>query len=69
VGGGGGGPHAPLTDSEAKNLSGPTLDEWIAHERARSHRFGGRTVFGGAEPESDDQLTRRAMKKRLSPSR
>jgi uncharacterized protein len=59
--------EARKIDRNAKNLTGPTLDEWITNERARSHRFGGRTVFGDAEPE--DQFTMRATKKRLSPSR
>ena len=41
-------------DAEARRLervaTGPSLPEIIATERARSHDYGGRTVFGDAEP-------------------
>lgn len=41
-------------DAEARRLerhaSGPSVPEFIAEERARSHAYGGRTVFGEAMP-------------------
>jgi hypothetical protein len=41
-------------DAEARRLerhaTGPSLPEIIDEERARSHEYGGRTVFGDAEP-------------------
>jgi uncharacterized protein len=33
-------------------LSGPTVEQLIGEERARSHAFGGRTVFGWAQPKA-----------------
>jgi hypothetical protein len=42
-------------DAEARRLerhaSGRSVEALIAEERERSHRYGGRTVFGEAEPE------------------
>jgi hypothetical protein len=41
-------------DAEARRLeraaTGPTLDAFVAEERAESWRYGGRTVFGPARP-------------------
>jgi hypothetical protein len=41
-------------DGQARQLervaSGPSVDAFIAEERARSRTYGGRTVFGWAEP-------------------
>jgi len=41
-------------DAQARQLerraSGPSVEELIAEERASSHRYGGRTVFGWAQP-------------------
>ena len=41
-------------DAEARKLervaTGPSVDAFIAEERARSHEYGGRTVFGEAKP-------------------
>jgi hypothetical protein len=41
-------------DAESRRLerhaTGPSFDALVAEERARSHAYGGRTVFGPAEP-------------------
>jgi hypothetical protein len=41
-------------DEQARQLErtakGPSLERLIARERERSHRYGGRTVFGRAQP-------------------
>src|SRR5439155_22027057 len=41
-------------DEQARQLehvaSGPTVEAFIAEEREQSHRYGGRTVFGEAQP-------------------
>jgi hypothetical protein len=41
-------------DDQARKLEpfakGPTLPEFIAEERRLSHAYGGRTVFGEAQP-------------------
>jgi len=41
-------------DAEARRLErhacGPSVEAFIAEERERSHRYGGRTVFGEAKP-------------------
>jgi hypothetical protein len=46
-------------DTEARRLeraaAGPSVPEFIATERARSHRYGGMTVFGPAEAEPAPQ--------------
>jgi hypothetical protein len=45
-------------DTQARRLErhakGPTVSEFIAEERAASHLYGGRTVFGFAEPPASD---------------
>jgi hypothetical protein len=46
-------------DAEARRLercaTGPSVPQFIAGERARSHDYGGMTVFGPAEPPSRHQ--------------
>ncbi len=46
-------------DAEARRLerhaAGPSVPEFIAEERARSHEYGGMTVFGPAEAEPASQ--------------
>jgi hypothetical protein len=45
-------------DAQARQLerhaSGPSVEELIAREWERSHSYGGRTVFGSAQPPSSD---------------
>jgi hypothetical protein len=45
-------------DDQARRLErqaeGPSLEDFIAEERAASHAYGGRTVFGWARPPSDE---------------
>jgi hypothetical protein len=36
--------------ASGEQSKGPPLDEFLARERARSHEYGGRTVFGDAQP-------------------
>lgn len=43
-------------------LSGEAFDAWLDGERAHSHHYGGRTVFGAARPEQ----SRKAKKKQLA---
>jgi hypothetical protein len=42
--------EARKIERTAKTLEGPRLDEFLDHERARSHEYGGKTVFGDAQP-------------------
>jgi hypothetical protein len=55
--------EARKIERSAKNLEGPRLEEFLDDERARSHEYGGKTVFGDAqaplEPErSSDKMAR-----------
>ncbi len=51
--------EARKIDRSAKNLTGPSFDEFVANERARSKRYGGRTVFGeaGVPSPADEALS------------
>jgi hypothetical protein len=42
--------EARKIERTAKRLEGPRFDDFVASERARSHEYGGKTVFGDAEP-------------------
>jgi uncharacterized protein len=46
-------------DEESRRLEhfarGPNVEAFVAEERARSHKFGGRSVFGW-EPSPEDRL-------------
>jgi hypothetical protein len=42
--------EARKIERTAKKLEGPAFDDFLARERARSHEYGGKTVFGDAEP-------------------
>ena len=48
-------------DAQARALEatarGPSLDSFIAEERRRSHEYGGRTVFGWAQPPERDRAS------------
>lgn len=44
-------------EKRTKNLVGPTFDEFVANERSKSRRYGGRTVFGEA-PESPSETAK-----------
>ena len=41
-------------DDQARHARGPTLEGYISAERAASHAYGGRSVFGWEEPATTD---------------
>jgi hypothetical protein len=45
--------EARKIERSAKASASPSLDEFIDRERARSHEYGGKTVFGDAQPPAD----------------
>ncbi len=59
-------------DAEARRLervaTGPSVPEFIAAERAASHAYGGRTVFGEAEPPDQPYRDRYASQRSAVPS-
>jgi hypothetical protein len=42
--------EARKIERSAKNLEGPRFDAFLGNERARSHEYGGKSVFGDAQP-------------------
>ena len=57
-------------DDQARRLErhgrGPSLEDYLTHERRQSHAYGGRSVFGW-EPPPIEQPTPRPAGKRLAP--
>jgi hypothetical protein len=47
-----------------QHASGPQVEELIAQERERSHRYGGRAVFGWAQPPAAQPNSTRARPRR-----
>jgi hypothetical protein len=48
--------EARKIERSAKAMEGPGLDEFLARERARSHEYGGKTVFGDAAAPVDSPV-------------